>query len=458
MGDHNNKEEKLPPRVAVVGAGLSGAEAALTLARLSVPVTLIDMKPKKRSEAHASSYYAELVCSNSLKSDRPDTAQGLLKRELRALDSPLLKIADKTAVAAGGALSVDREQFARSVTDKIKEEEKITLLTKEVTSLDSLLSQYEIVILATGPLTSGTLYESIQQFTGEGGLHFFDAVAPIVDPETIDMSKTFFASRYGKGGADYLNCPLNEDEYKTFRTALLEADKAEVKDFDAVYFKDCQPIETLASRGEDTMRFGPLRPVGLMDPKTGKRPYACLQLRREDQEGAMWSLVGCQTRLTFPEQRRVFALIPALSKASYFRYGVMHRNSFLNGPSVLRHGFESRKREGLYVAGQLSGLEGYMEAIASGLLTALQAAGRYYGLTDDERQALIPDERTMIGALSHWVTTSDPEDFQPMNANFGIMETLSNAPRDKRRRFEALSQRALQTVDSIAVELKQQEK
>lgn len=421
MGEYLEKNDNSPARVVVLGAGLAGAEAALTLARLDVPVTLIDMKPHKMSEAHESPHFAELVCSNSLKSNRPDTAQGLLKRELRQLQSQLLKIADMTAVPAGGSLSVNRELFSSRVTEEIRSNPLITLVEEEVESLEALLSEHKLVIVATGPLTSGKLYESIERVTGEGGLHFYDAVAPIVDPDTIDHAHTFLASRYGKGGADYLNCPMNEDEYKAFREALVHAHKAEVHDFDDVYFKDCQPIETLASRGEDTMRFGPLRPVGLVDPKTGKRPYACLQLRREDQEGAMWSLVGCQTRLTFPEQRRVFGLIPALSHASYFRYGVMHRNSFLKGPSVLKEGLESKIQEGLYFAGQLSGLEGYVEAIASGLVAAFQAASRALGHDEETRQKLIPDKKTMIGALIDWVTASEPSDFQPMNANFGLL-------------------------------------
>ncbi len=409
-------------RLLIAGAGLAGAEAALTAASLGLPVTLIDMKPQERSPAHTSSHFAELVCSNSLKSNRPETAQGLLKRELKSLGSALLAIAERTAVPAGGSLAVDRDAFASAVSDAINQHPLIQVSCRTIESLEELFQESRVQLVATGPLTGGGLYESIQAFTGAEGLHFFDAVAPIVEASSIDSEQSFMASRYGKGGQDYLNCPMNREQYLAFRQALLEADRASVRDFDPTYFKDCQPIEVLAERGEDTMRFGPLRPVGLIDPATGKRPYACLQLRKEDQAGAMLSLVGCQTRLTFSEQRRVFGMIPTLTRAEFLRYGVMHRNSFLQGPLVLGPGFQSRTRRGLFFAGQLTGLEGYVEAIGSGLVAAFQAAALIKGLGASDMEALLPSPRTMIGALASWVTGgASLQDFQPMNANFGLL-------------------------------------
>ncbi len=421
--------------VTIAGAGLAGSEAALTAARFGLQVKLLDMKPGQLTPAHSQPYFAELVCSNSLKSDRPETAQGLLKRELRALGSGLIRIADHTAVPAGGSLAVDRSRFALAVTEALKGHPLITIVEKKIESLTDLLSEGGPVIVATGPLTSGPLFQSIEQFAGSGGLHFFDAVAPIADGESIDRSRTFLASRYGPGGDDYLNCPLTKEEYSVFRQALLSAEKAAVHDFDPSYFKDCVPIEVLAGRGEDTMRYGPLRPVGLIDPVTGRPPYACLQLRREDKSGSMWSLVGCQTRLTFPEQRRVFGLIPALVGADYFRYGVMHRNSFLRAPDVLTRGFQSRVREDLYFAGQLTGLEGYVEAISSGFIAALQAAAMIHGKDSLERESLIPPRETMAGALAAWVTEADPGSFQPMNANFGLLPLTGMRVKKRDRPF-----------------------
>ena len=425
--------DPMPGHLTIVGAGLAGSEAALTAARFGVPVKLIEMKPKERTPAHSSPLFAELVCSNSLKSDRPETAQGLLKRELRALGSPLIRIAGDSSVPAGGSLAVDRGRFSVAVTEEIENHPLITMAEERVDSLDSLLDKEDLVIIATGPLTGGGLYESIREFTGSEGLHFFDAAAPIVDGQSIDLSRAFLASRYGKGGSDYLNCPLSREEYEAFREALISAEKAALQDFDKVYFKDCLPIETLAERGGDTMRYGPLRPVGLLDPATGERPYACLQLRKETKSGAMWSLVGCQTRLTFAEQRCVFGLIPALRQAEYLRYGVMHRNSFLNGPVVLGQGFQSRAEDRLFFAGQLTGLEGYVEAIASGLVAALQAAAVIRGAGIDERKALIPPPNTMMGALASWVTEADPASFQPMNANFGLLPLAGRRIRRKDR-------------------------
>ncbi len=421
MGGRDQVEKKTGRGIAVVGAGLAGSEAALTVARFGLPVTLYEMKPGEMTPAHSSPDYAELVCSNSLKSDRPDTAQGLLKRELRSLGCHLLAIADQMAVPAGGSLAVDRDLFSGAVSEKIRENPLIRLIEKKVESVEELLESHSALIVASGPLTAGGLYESIQAMTGGEGLHFFDAVAPIVEGSSIDRAHSFLASRYDKGGADYLNCPLSREDYQAFQEGLVGAEKAPVHNFDPTYFKDCQPIEVLAARGEDTLRFGPLRPVGLTDPTSGERPYACLQLRKEDKAGAMWSLVGCQTRLTFPEQRRVFGIIPALREAVYLRYGVMHRNSFLKGPLVLERAFQSKKDEKLFFAGQLSGLEGYVEAIGSGLISGIQAVAQVLGLPEEDKSRLLPPPETMIGALTAWVTGSDPQSYQPMNANFGLL-------------------------------------
>ena len=447
-------------RLTVVGAGLAGSEAALTAASFGADVTLIDSKPGVRSPAHMSDFFAELVCSNSLKSDRIDTAQGLLKKELRAMGSHLLAIADKTSVPAGGALAVDRDKFSRQVTDAIVRHPNILIVEKTVRHLDDVMDG-DVVIISTGPLTSGSLYESIEQMTGVGGMHFYDAVAPIVDASTLDLKHTFVASRYGKGGDDYINCPMNEDEYTAFREALVEAERATIRDFDRIYFKDCQPVEVLAERGMDTLRFGPFRPVGLIDPRTGKRPYACLQLRRENEKGTMVSLVGCQTRLTFPEQRRVFGIIPALKNVQFLRYGVMHRNSFLNGPSVLSKGFRSRENRRLFFAGQLSGLEGYVEAIASGLMAAIAALGVAKSLSFEEIESMIPTPETMMGALAHWVSSSNEETFQPMNANYGLLPLSEEPVRIKKKdrpvirakRSEKALKKTIFAIESLLGEL-----
>lgn len=424
--------------VRIVGAGLAGAEAALTAARFGARVTLIDMKPGERTPAHQSGDFAEMVCSNSLKSNVAETAQGLLKRELRALGSQLIRIADAVAVPAGGALAVDRAAFSATVTADIRRHPNIDVIEQTVDSVEALSADPMPTVIATGPLTTDALYRSLLALTGGDGLHFFDAVAPIIDAESIDPEYAFQASRYGRGGDDYVNCPLDETTYHAFREALIKADKAVVHDFDAVYFGDCQPIEVLAARGVDTMRYGPLRPVGLTDPATGRRPYACLQLRREDRAGAMRSLVGCQTRLTFPEQRRVFGIIPALRNAVFYRYGIMHRNAFLKGPDHLKVGFQSRNAPWLFFAGQLSGLEGYVEAIASGLMAGMQVAAMALGKSEADRAALIPGERTMMGQLTRWVSEGNAQTFQPMNANFGLLPLDDVGHRVKKRERGAL--------------------
>ena len=404
--------------VRVIGAGLAGSEAALQLSRFGLNVELIDMKPKQKSPAHTMNDLAELVCSNSLKSEEGTTASGLLKLELINLGSELLQIAASVRVPAGSALAVDREAFARKVTETIKDNPLIQFRTEEVQQLpqDDIVS-----IVATGPLTADALSQDIEKFSGEENLHFFDAIAPIVDLDSLDPDKYFRASRYDKGDDDYINCPLNKEEYLQFRHALVEAQCAEVRDFDDILFADCQPIEELARRGEDTMRYGPLRPKGLRDPSSGETPYAVLQLRQENKEGSMYSLVGCQTRLTFSEQKRVFSLIPALAQAEFLRYGIMHRNTYIKAPTVLNLGFSTKQNPKLYFAGQISGVEGYVESIASGLMAAHQAAAQILGYDREKALTLLPSAETISGALARYIVYAEPKKFQPMNANFGLL-------------------------------------
>ena len=438
-------------KITVIGAGLAGCEAAHKLSSLGFSVRLCEMKPEKRTPAQKSDGFAELVCSNSLKAMRLESAAGLLKEEMRRLGSLTMEAAKRTSVAAGGALAVDRELFSEYITDKIKSDPNIEIVTGEVTELPS----EGIVIVATGPLTSDALAESLRQKFG-GTLSFFDAVAPIVAADSIDMDRVFMGARYDRGEADYINCPMERDEYDAFYDALVSAERAPLHDFDVAdpkVYEGCMPIEVMAGRGRDTLRYGPLRPVGLIDPHTGRRPWANIQLRKENAAGTMYNIVGFQTNLKFGEQKRVFSMIPGLENAEFVRYGVMHRNSFLQSPKHLTPFYSLREREDLFFAGQLTGVEGYVESASSGL-----AAGINLARLVNNRPQIDFTRRTAIGALAHYVSEYNGSSFQPMNANFGIMETLPNAPRDKRRRFEALSQRALQTVDSIAAELKQQEK
>lgn len=437
--------------VRVIGAGLAGAEAALQLTRFGLQVELIDMKPEQKSPAHTMDYLAELVCSNSLKSEEETTASGLLKLELKKLGSELLKTADSVRVPAGSALAVDRERFARTVTDKIRTNSLITFRSQEVKKLP----QDDIItIIATGPLTSDSLYQEIEIFSGQDNLHFFDAIAPIVDAESLDADYYYRAARYGKGSDDYINCPLNKEEYLKFRNVLLQADCATVKDFDNILFADCQPIEELARRGEDAMRYGPLRPKGLRDPRTGQTPYAVLQLRQENLEKTMYSLVGCQTRLTFAEQKRVFSLIPGLKKADFLRYGVMHRNAYIKAPTMLNWGFSAKKNPRLYFAGQISGVEGYVESIASGLMAAHQAAALHLGCDKEKLLSLLPPATTMSGALARYIVNADAKKIQPMNANFGLLPIDKEVSLKKRDRGAYRRDRSLEdlTATVTAVE------
>lgn len=400
--------------IHIIGSGLAGCEAAWQAAELGVPVTLYDSKPEAYSPAHHSPEPAELVCSNSLRAARVENAVGLLKYELRQLESLLLRAADASSVPAGGALAVDRDEFSKYVREALDAHPLITRVTKRFTRIPD----EEYLLLATGPLTQGDLFADMQALMGEEHLHFFDAAAPIVSKESLDFSIVFAQSRYDKeGGGDYLNCPMNQEEYQHFYEALISAERAEVADFDReVVFEGCMPIETMASRGEDTMRFGPLKPVGLTDPRTGRRPYACVQLRQDDRQGEMYNIVGFQTRLKQGEQRRVFRMIPGLQKAEFLRYGVMHRNTYLHSPGHLLPTYELRTRPGLFFAGQMTGVEGYVESIASGLVAGINLAAKIKG----EEPYIFPPE-TMIGAMAAYVSDAQVKRFQPMNANWGLV-------------------------------------
>ncbi len=431
--------------VLVVGAGLAGVEAAWAMANRGISVTLAEMKPLKKSPAHKTDLFAELVCSNSLKAERLGSAAGLLKAEMELLDSLCVECAKKTKVPAGGALAVDRDEFSRLVTEKIKAHPLITTETREVTEIPD-----GNVIIAAGPLASEPLAKKIKTLCG-GSLSFFDAAAPIVAADSIDAESSFTQSRYDRGGEDdYINCPMNKEEYENFYSELVSAQSAELHSFDRKkdVYEGCMPIEVLASRGADTMRFGPLKPVGLRDPKTGHRPWAALQLRKENADGTMYNLVGFQTNLKFGEQKRVFSLIPALKNAEFVRYGVMHRNTFIDSPRLLSGDFSFRSRKNLFFAGQITGVEGYMESAASGIMAGVNMAK----LLKNEETVILPDF-TMIGALSRYISDESVRDFQPMGANFGVLPPLSEKIRDKKLRYEALSERSMNYMKEEAVRL-----
>lgn len=432
--------------VNVFGAGLAGCEAAYQLAKRGVHVKLYDMKPTKKTPAHSSESFAELVCSNSLKARRVESAAGLLKEEMRHLGSLLVSCADKCAVPAGGALAVDRDEFSTLVTNRIKSNSNIEFISEEVTRIPS----GELSIVATGPLTSDALSEHIASRFGEH-LSFYDAAAPIVSADSIDMNCAFFESRYGKGdGDDYLNCPLNKEEYEIFYDALINAERAPVHDFDVrdpKVYEGCMPIEVLAQRGVDTIRFGPMKPVGLRDPRTGHRPWAVLQLRKENAAGEMYNLVGFQTNLKFAEQKRVFGLIPALKSGEYLRFGVMHRNTFINSPKLLNADFTIKTDSNLLFAGQITGVEGYMESASSGLIAGINAY-----LLSIGKQPLVLPEYTMIGSLSRYISNESVTDFQPMGANFGVLPELVDRPRDKALRGAMYARRSLESLDQFIKE------
>ena len=433
-------------KITVIGAGLAGCEAANIAASLGVSVDLYEMKQKRKSPAHHSDGFAELVCSNSLRAASVENAIGLLKEELRRLGSLIMTSADKASVPAGGALAVDRDEFSSFITVSIRNNPLINVIDEEVLKIP----EEGIVVVATGPLTDGDLYEDIMRLVGNNDLHFFDAAAPIVSLESIDMTKAFRQSRYGKGGDDYVNCPMNREEYLAFYNALISAERADVKGFDKeVVFEGCMPIETMASRGEDTMRFGPLKPVGLTDPRTGEEPYACLQLRQDDRQGSMYNLVGFQTRLKWPEQKRVFGMIPGLENAEYLRYGVMHRNTYINSPELLTSHYEVRKRPGLFFAGQITGVEGYIESTASGFMAGFFAALKAMGLED----VYEPDSDTVIGSMANYVSDKHVKSFVPMNANFGLVNPYPakfKGKDKKKQKNAAIATRALEKIDDFA--------
>lgn len=431
--------------INVIGAGLAGCEAAWLLSRLKVNVHLYEMKPVKRSPAHKSNNYGELVCSNSLKANNIDNATGLLKEELRRLGSLIIEAADRTAVPAGGALAVDRDDFSQYITDKINSSEYITVINEPVTKI----SDDAITIVATGPLTDGELFQDIVRITGADDLHFFDAAAPIVTLDSIDMNYAFFASRYGKGGDDYINCPMNKEEYLNFYRELINAELADVEGFDRdISFEGCMPIETMAKRGEDTMRFGPLKPVGLIDPRTGKEPYACLQLRQDNKSKTMFNLVGFQTRLKFGEQKRVFGMIPGLYNAEYYRYGVMHRNTYLCSPKVLTDRYNMKDKPDLFFAGQITGVEGYNASTGSGFLAAYYAYMRFKGIDP----VVSFDNETMLGSMAEYVSSASADNFAPMNPNFGIIKPYEGKfkKKEKKEKYMAIALRSLERIDEIS--------
>ena len=427
--------------INVIGAGLAGCEAAMQIAKRGIEVHLYEMKPVKKTPAHKSDLFGELVCSNSLKAMRIESAAGLLKEEMRVLDSFLMKCADKCKVPAGGALAVDREKFATLVTEGINAEPNIKVINKELTEIPD----GEITIVATGPLTSDALAKDIEKRFG-GSLSFFDAAAPIVTAESVDMEYAFTASRYDRGGDDdYINCPMNKEEYEDFYNALLTAERAPLHDFDVnnpKVYEGCMPVEVMAQRGEGTLRFGPMKPVGLVNPKTGHRPWAVLQLRKENSAGTMYNLVGFQTNLKFPEQKRVFSMIPALHRAEFVRYGVMHRNTFICSPKILNSDFSVKENKNLFFAGQITGVEGYMESAASGIMAGINACR----ISENKETLTLPND-TMIGALSAYISDPTVKKFQPMGANFGVLPELENRPRDKKERGAAYSQRALNSLN-----------
>ena len=437
--------------ISVYGAGLAGCEAAWQAAERGVKVKLFEMKPHKMTPAHHSDGFAELVCSNSLRSDCVSNAVGLLKEEMRRFDSLIMQAADVTRVPAGSALAVDRTKFSQYITDRIRNHPNIEVIEEEVSGIEEGV----ITVIATGPLTSDAMADFITGELGCGKLHFFDAAAPIVDAATINMDVAFFASRYDKGDADYINCPMNKEQYDAFWKALTTAEEAALKEFDKEsqrnikVFEGCMPVEVMARRGYDTLRYGPLKPVGLIDPRVGEEFYAVVQLRKENREGTMFNLVGFQTHLTFPEQRRVFRMIPGLENAEFLRYGVMHRNTYLNSPGLLDNTYAMNTRPDVFFAGQMTGVEGYVESAGSGLLAGINAAYRAL-----EKDKLILPAETMLGAMADYVSRGGVGDFAPMNANFGIVTPLGYRVKGgKAAKNEKLAERALAIIDEIIATL-----
>ena len=426
--------------LTVIGAGLAGSEAVYQLAKRGIDVTLCEMKPQKMTPAHKSPYFGELVCSNSLRSDELTNAVGLLKAEMRKLGSLIMESADATKVPAGGALAVDREGFARMITERLRAFPNVTIREQEVTEIPE-----GDVIIASGPLSSDAIAEKIAELTGGEGLHFYDAVAPIVTLESVDMESAFFASRYDKGTADYVNCPMTEEEYLAFVTELRSAKEAAVHGFDdGAVFEGCMPVEVMARRGIDTLRFGPLKPVGLVDPRNGKENYAVVQLRKDNADGTLYNLVGFQTHLTWGEQKRVFSMIPALRNAEFVRYGVMHRNTYLHSPELLDRYYRLRSDSRIRFAGQMTGVEGYVESAASGMLAGIETAAEILGLP-----AVDFPQETAIGALAQYISGGSVGAFQPMNINFGIIKPLEYRVKGKRNKNAEISARSLRIIDRL---------
>ncbi len=435
-------------KVMIVGAGLAGSEAAWQAAGLGAEVMLFEMRPHRMTPAHKTEGFAELVCSNSLRGAGMENAVGVLKEEMRRLSSVVMEAADATRVPAGGALAVDRQGFSRYITQKISSHPKITVLREEVSEIPR--EDDAVTVVASGPLTEGALAEDILRRTGRESLYFYDAAAPIVTLESLDMEKAYRASRYGKGEAAYINCPMTREEYHRFWEALVQAEKAPIREFEKEkFFEGCMPVEVMAARGEDTLLFGPLKPVGLEHPETGERPYAVVQLRQDNKEGTLYNIVGFQTHLKWPEQRRVFGMIPGLEHAEFVRYGVMHRNTFLDSPRLLRPTLQMKGEERLLFAGQMTGVEGYVESASSGLVAGINAARILFG-----REPVTFPEESCHGALCRYITSSEAKHFQPMNVNFGILPPLSERLRDKKLKKQKLAERALDSIEVFMRELR----
>lgn len=431
-------------KVIVIGAGLAGSEAAWQLAKRGVNVDLYEMRPKKMTPAHKTQNFAELVCSNSLRANNITNAVGLLKEEMRRLDSLIIKCADATQVPAGGALAVDRDKFSEMITETIKNHPNINVIEEEITQIP----KGDIpVVVATGPLTSDALSQDIRTYTKQEGLYFYDAAAPIIEKDSIDMNKVYLKSRYDKGEAAYLNCPMTKDEFFNFYNALITAEAAPLKEFEKeIYFEGCMPFEEMAKRGEKTLLFGPMKPVGLEDPKTDKRPYAVVQLRQDNSEGTLYNIVGFQTHLKWGEQKRIINLIPGLENANIVRYGVMHRNTYLNSPQLLEKTYKLKEEKNIYFAGQMTGVEGYVESAASGIVAALNAL-----YNQEDKQIIFPTE-TMIGAMANYIVDNTNKNFQPMNANFGIIKPLPERIKDKKEKYERYANRSLEILENFKID------
>ncbi|MEK5497137.1 methylenetetrahydrofolate--tRNA-(uracil-5-)-methyltransferase [Bacillus altitudinis] len=430
--------------VNVIGAGLAGSEAAWQIAKRGIKVHLYEMRPVKQTPAHHTDKFAELVCSNSLRANALTNAVGVLKEEMRHLDSAIIAAADESSVPAGGALAVDRHEFAANVTDRVKNHPNVTVFQEEVQSIPE-----GPTIIATGPLTSEALSKELKSLTGEEYLYFYDAAAPILEKDSIDMDKVYLKSRYDKGEAAYLNCPMTEEEFDRFYEALISAETVPLKEFEKeIFFEGCMPIEVMAKRGKKTMLFGPMKPVGLEDPKTGKRPYAVVQLRQDDAAGTLYNIVGFQTHLKWGDQKEVFRLIPGLEEAEIVRYGVMHRNTFINSPSLLKPTYQFKNRDDLFFAGQMTGVEGYVESAASGLVAGINAARFVKG----EELVTLPEE-TAIGSMAYYITSTNKKSFQPMNANFGLLKDLGVRIKNKQERYAEYAKRAIGTIQTISKSL-----